>query len=259
MADGATPRRVRAAGPRERSGPIGISSGDFSTPVVRKRTTTQPRGIPVLGTRVPAPSLDEPVTASADAAPVEFEDQVTPAPEAAPPALEAAPERSAAFAAPPEPEPFPEMEPTPAPEPTRESDPSGPSVVGAMPSAAVEAIPVAMPTRPPPPPVLGDDNPFAGGGPARLDIDAEAAALAAEAAAVRALDSGPLTPPPEIVSAPKTPPTESFRRRARRPRRSRQLPYPAARHHGDTYAAAGARGCAEDAAARDRQHTDAGT
>ena len=34
---------VRAV-PRERSGPIGISSGDFSTPVVRKRTTTQPRG-----------------------------------------------------------------------------------------------------------------------------------------------------------------------------------------------------------------------
>ena len=74
-----------------------------------------------------------------------------------------------------------------------------------MPSAAVEAIPVAMPTRPPPPPVLGDDDPFAGGGPARLDIDAEAAALAAEAAAVRALDSGPLTPPPEIGGSAEDP------------------------------------------------------
>ena len=208
MADGATPRRVRLAGPRERSGPIGISSGDFSTPVVRKRTTTQPRGIPVLGARVPPPSLDEPVIASVDAAPVDFEDQVTPAPEPAPPALEVAPEPPATFEAPPEPEPFPAMEPTPAPEPMREADPSGSSVVGAMPAAAVDAIPVAMPTRPPPPPVLGDDDPFGAGGPARLDIDAEAAALAAEAAAVRALDSGPLTPLPEVVSSPKTPPTE---------------------------------------------------
>jgi SAM-dependent methyltransferase len=208
VADGATPRRVRSAGPRERSGPIGISSGDFSTPVVRKRTTTQPRGVPVLGARVPAPSLDEPVTASADAAPVDFEDQVTPAPEPVPPAMEVAPEPAATFEAPPEPEPFPAMEPTPAPEPMREPEPSGSSVVGAMPAAAVEAIPVAMPTRPPPPPLSGDDDPFGGGGPARLDIDAEAAALAAEAAAVRALDSGPLTPLPEVVSPPKTPPTE---------------------------------------------------
>jgi SAM-dependent methyltransferase len=35
-----------------------------------------------------------------------------------------------------------------------------------------------------------------------VDIDAEAAALAAEAAAVRALDSGPLTPPPDLLSGP---------------------------------------------------------
>ena len=54
VADGATPRRVRSAGPRERSGPIGISSGDFSTPLVRKRTTTQPRGVPVVGGKAPA-------------------------------------------------------------------------------------------------------------------------------------------------------------------------------------------------------------
>jgi SAM-dependent methyltransferase len=40
---------------------------------------------------------------------------------------------------------------------------------------------------------------------ARVDIDAEAAALAAEAAAVRALDSGPLTPPPELLSSAPEP------------------------------------------------------
>ena len=193
--------------PRERSGPIGISSGDFATPVVRKRTTTQPRGVPVLGARVPAPSLDEPVTAAPTRRAVDFEDQVTPAPEPAPPALEAAPGPLGDVRAATGTGAVPAMEPTPAPEPMREPEPSVSSVVGAMPAAAVEAIPVAMPTRPPPPPV-GDDDPFAGGAPARFDIDAEAAALAAEAAAVRALDSGPLTPPPEVVSAPQTPPTE---------------------------------------------------
>jgi SAM-dependent methyltransferase len=173
--DGATPRRVRPTGPRERSGPIGITSGDFATPMVRKRTTTQPRGIPVLGAPAPtsSPSLDEPVTASVDTVPAEFEDQATPAPE-----------------------------PVPAPSPA--------AVVGAVPSSdALDAIPVAMPVRPPPPPLPGDDDPFAGGAPARVDIDAEAALLAAEAAAVRALDSGPLTPPPEVLPAPKTPAAES--------------------------------------------------
>jgi len=160
VADGATPRRIRSAGPRERSGPIGITSGDFSTPLVRKRTTTQPRGVPVVGNQAVAPAsspLDEPVKA-VDAAPA---DQPTPAPEGVP------------------------------------------AVVGAMPSDAVDAVPEAMPTRPPPPP--GDDGPFGSAGSARLDIDAEAAALAAEAAAVRALDSGPLTPPPEVVAAQQQP------------------------------------------------------
>jgi SAM-dependent methyltransferase len=161
--EGATPRRVRAGGPRERSGPIGISSGDFSTPVVRKRTTTQPRGVPVLGVKAPAPSLDEPVTA--------------------PPEVES-------------PEIADEGPLTPAPEPVAAAD------VGAMPAPADDAIPEALPTRPPPPPVASDDSPFGGGAPVRVDIDAEAAALAAEAAAVRALDSGPLTPPPEVLSAP---------------------------------------------------------
>jgi len=212
VADGATPRRVRSAGPRERSGPIGISSGDFSTPVVRKRTTTQPRGVPVVSVNpTPAPSLDQPVTASADAAPVDdFEDQVTPAPAVAPSALAPAPEAEtdhglgAMLVA--EPTPAPELPPAFEP-PAAFEGPVEP-VVGAMPASAVEAIPVAMPIRPPLPPTAGDDDPFAGGSPARLDIDAEAAALAAEAAAVRALDSGPLTPPPEVVSAPGTPPTE---------------------------------------------------
>src|SRR6185369_9441211 len=56
---------MRSAGPRERSGPIGITSGDFATPLVRKRTTTQPRGVPVVGNQAaPPPSLDEPVKVS---------------------------------------------------------------------------------------------------------------------------------------------------------------------------------------------------
>jgi SAM-dependent methyltransferase len=176
-ADGATPRRVRQTGPRERSGPIGITSGDFATPTVRKRTTTQPRGVPVLGAKPPAPSLDEPVTAAGEAIP-------------------------------PEPEPEAEIQPeipdegpmTPAPEPVAAAMAT---IVGAMPAPAdvLDAVPVAMPIRPPPPP-MGDESPFGGGAPARLDMDAEAAALAAEAAAVRALDSGPLTPPPELIQAP---------------------------------------------------------
>jgi SAM-dependent methyltransferase len=168
VADGATPRRVRQAGPHERSGPIGISSGDFSTPVVRKRTTTQPRGLPAVGGKAPAASLDEPVTAATSAVPpepeIEDEGAVTPAPELG--------EAAAA-------------------------------VFGAIPAPAADAfdsVPVAMPIRPPPPPT--DESPFGGGAPGRLDMDAEAAALAAEAAAVRALDSGPLTPPPELLAPP---------------------------------------------------------
>jgi SAM-dependent methyltransferase len=172
--DGATPRRVRSAGPRERSGPIGITSGDFSTPLVRKRTTTQPRGVPVVGNQVvpAAPSLDEPVKAAIPDDAVD-DDPITPPPE---PAAE------------------------PVSEDTLQIAP--PAAVGATPAAPVDAIPVAMPTRPAPPPVPSDDDPFSPGGPApRVDIDAEAALLAAEAAAVRALDSGPLTPPPEVLSS----------------------------------------------------------
>src|SRR6185312_15247794 len=51
--DGA--RRPRTGIPRERSGPIGIASGDFATPTVRKRTTTQPRLTPVAGVPVQQP------------------------------------------------------------------------------------------------------------------------------------------------------------------------------------------------------------
>jgi SAM-dependent methyltransferase len=172
VADGATPRRVREGGPRERSGPIGISSGDFATPVVRKRTTTQPRGVPAVANKVPAPSLDEPVTAEHVGSSPEVQDEgpVTPAPEAAETTL----------------------------------------MMGAMPAAptdVADAVPVAMPIRPEPPPMPSEESPFGGGGgpPSRIDIDAEAAALAAEAAAVRALDSGPLTPPPELLSSPQSP------------------------------------------------------
>jgi SAM-dependent methyltransferase len=98
----------------DRSGPIGISGGDFATgtPTARKRTTTQPRGLPVVS-----------------------------------------------------------IAPTPPPVPT----PPGPSSLGqgAQPEAPF-AAPVAA--------ELGD----------------AASQLAAEAAAARALDSGPLTPPPEL-------------------------------------------------------------
>jgi SAM-dependent methyltransferase len=166
---------MRSAGPRERSGPIGITSGDFSTPLVRKRTTTQPRGVPVVGGKAPV-SLDEPVTADSVGAPDAFEDEVTPPPQTA-----------------------------------ETTD------MGAVPARALDALPAAMPTRPPPPPVSGDESPFGGGPAGSVDNDAEAAALAAEAAAVRALDDGPQTPPPEVTSGapeaaaapePQTPPPE---------------------------------------------------
>jgi SAM-dependent methyltransferase len=106
-------RQVRA----ERSGPIGISGGDFATPTARKRTTTQPRGVPVVG---------------------------------------AAPTNG-------------------TPPPTRE---------GAQP-----------------------ESPF--GVPPTNELGDAASQLAAEAAAVRALDSGPLTPPPEVHDPGPTPPPES--------------------------------------------------
>jgi SAM-dependent methyltransferase len=117
--------RARPAATRQargdRSGPIGISGGDFATPTARKRTTTQPRGLPVVG-------------------------------------------------------------------------------------PAAEAAPVNVNGAPPPPPVEGaqPESPFVV--PATGEVGDAASQLAAEAAAVRALDSGPLTPPPEVHDPGPTPP-----------------------------------------------------
>lgn len=154
--EAAAARRVRSAAPRERSGPIGISSGDFATPAVRKRTITRPRGVP---------ALNAPAT--------------TPGPSPAPVAVEAQQllhpaERTQQGAVP--------------------TDLVGPPA--ALPAAA-DDLHASAP----------DDSPFAAPGPVS-DPVGEAAALAAEAAAVRALDSGPLTPPPELQVPGPTPPPE---------------------------------------------------
>jgi SAM-dependent methyltransferase len=102
----------------DRSGPIGISGGDFATPTARKRTTTQPRGLPIVGNVAPRNGTPPPIA--------------------------------------------------------RE---------GALP-----------------------ESPFVapGGG----DLGDAASQLAAEAAAVRALDSGPLTPPPTLEDPGPTPAPE---------------------------------------------------
>lgn len=105
----------------DRSGPIGISGGDFATPSARKRTTTQPRGLPVLG-------------AAAEPPPVNVN--------GSPPAV-----------------------------PLQGAQPESPFVV-----------------------------------PATGEVGDAASQLAAEAAAVRALDSGPLTPPPVLDDPGPTPP-----------------------------------------------------
>ena len=172
----AASRRQRAGVPHERSGPIGIASGDFSTPTVRRRTTTQPRGVPVLDKAITPPPASTPEVPSPD--PVAA--TLTPAPEAAV-------EAGGAAQAPVDPA---EATLTPAPQ---------------MPEA-LGAQPVAFAGAPPPPPT-GEDSPFVSPRAAQGDLDGEAAALAAEAAAVRALDSGPLTPPPELLtSRSATPP-----------------------------------------------------
>jgi SAM-dependent methyltransferase len=110
---------ARGRSTRDRSGPISVSGGDFATPTTRKRTTTQPRGLPVV--RVPV----EPVNNG-----------------------------------------------TPPPVPV---------AAGAQPEAPFMA-------------------------PSSAELGDSANRLAAEAAAVRAFDSGPLTPPPE-VQAPDPGPT----------------------------------------------------
>jgi SAM-dependent methyltransferase len=144
---GARRVRVGAAVARERSGPIGIASGDFATPTVRRRTTTQPRGTPVAGVPLSMP-IPAPASEEHDAAPEE------------------------------------------------------PPPLGATPVDLVDGT--SAQSGPPPFPSL--DSPFVP--PPVASLDAEAASLAAEAAAVRALDSGPLTPPPEALIPGPTPPPE---------------------------------------------------
>ena len=153
--------RVGSAVARERSGPIGIASGDFSTPSVRRRTITQPRGTPAAGIPLSMPMVVEPELAEPEAV-----------------------EREAAAPPPPAP-----------PPPPAETPP-----VGATPVDLVDGGISGQAGAPPP---LPTDSPFGA-----TPVDGEASALAAEAAAVRALDSGPLTPPPEVAYAGPTPPPE---------------------------------------------------
>jgi SAM-dependent methyltransferase len=166
-------RRARAGMARERSGPIGIASGDFATPSVRKRTTTQPRGTPIGG--VPVAEPPPPIVLGPP-----FEDVPPPPIEDARPMPTELPEPAALAGNPVTPVPL-----------------SRGETLGATPVDLVDGvseqglIPPALPT----------DSPF--GAP---DLDTEAAVLAAEAAAVRALDSGPLTPPPEASIPGPTPP-----------------------------------------------------
>ena len=166
-AAGARRPRVGSSVARERSGPIGIASGDFSTPSVRRRTITQPRGTPAAGIplSMPMSTMAEPELAEPEAV---------------------VPEAAARQVAPP-------LPPTPPPLPAE------PPPLGATPVDLVDGGISGQASGAPPP----IDSPF-GATPA----DGEASALAAEAAAVRALDSGPLTPPPEVASAGPTPPPE---------------------------------------------------
>jgi SAM-dependent methyltransferase len=153
VAPGVRRARVGSAVARERSGPIGIASGDFSTPTVRRRTTTQPRGTPAVG--VP---LSVPVAATV------AEDLAS----------------------------------SLAPPPAQEAPPLGATPVDLVDGTSVQSAPPPLPSL---------DSPFVP--PASASLDAEAASLAAEAAAVRALDSGPLTPPPEALVPGPTPLPES--------------------------------------------------
>jgi SAM-dependent methyltransferase len=134
-------RRPRPGVPPERSGPIGIASGDFATPSVRRRTTTQPRGTPAIGL---SPALSD------------------------------------------------------VPLPLDEARLSAAVPVGATPVDLVD--PASIRQTPDAP--LAADSPFHGSPSSSEDLDNEAAVLAAEAAAVRALDSGPMTPLPELVAVP---------------------------------------------------------
>jgi SAM-dependent methyltransferase len=171
---GARRPRPSSGVPRERSGPIGIAGGDFSTPSVRRRTTTQPRGTPAAGIPLSMPMVAEPEPAEPEPAARQVAEPV-------PAAL--APEREAVAAPPP-----------------FHPEPETPRPVGATPVDLVDGGISGQASEAPAPPT---DSPFGA-----TPVDGEASALAAEAAAVRALDSGPLTPPPEVAYAGPTPPPE---------------------------------------------------
>jgi SAM-dependent methyltransferase len=117
----------------DRSGPIGISGGDFATPSSRKRTTTQPRGVPVLSPAATTTATTTPPTIGQTIG--QTIGNGTPAP----------------------------------------------LVAGSQPEA-----PFASPTS--------------------ADLGDPTTQLAAEAAAARALDSGPITPPPTVDDPGPTPP-----------------------------------------------------
>ncbi|HVT07555.1 MAG TPA: methyltransferase domain-containing protein [Polyangia bacterium] len=192
-------RRSRPGIPRERSGPIGIASGDFATPSVRKRTTTQPRGTPIGGVPVAeppppivlGPALDDPF---ADGAGHRAET-------ASQPNVQDVPVDAGPFGVPDAPD---VLDPAVlAGDPLTPPPLAGGQPLGATPVDLVEGI-SEQGSLPPPLP-LPVESPF---GPSVVvpDLDSEAAVLAAEAAAVRALDSGPLTPPPEANVPGPTPP-----------------------------------------------------
>ncbi|HXJ19588.1 MAG TPA: methyltransferase domain-containing protein [Polyangia bacterium] len=201
-------RRSRSGIPRERSGPIGITSGDFATPTVRKRTITQPRGTPALGVAVPPAAIviGPPVAATPEpVAPTPGPVAATPTPAPRTPAPAAAAAAPPPFAEPPTPPP--DIAAPSAPDPVALAStgatpaPFRAEVLGATPVDLVDGT-SGQGALPPPVPT---DNPFGGAAPTG-DLDTEAAVLAAEAAAVRALDSGPLTPPPELNVPGPTPP-----------------------------------------------------
>ena len=205
--DGAVPRRVRSAAPRERSGPIGITSGDFSTPVVRKRTTTQPRGIPVLGARSPLAAAAE----AADVAEPAPEPKPTPAPETtamgavpAMPVVEATP--GAISTRPPPPPPPSDDSPfsdEAAAEERPEEEPDSEAAALAAEAAAVRALDVGPMTPPPellPAAVAPEIEPAAAVQTPPPEVVAVAAPAEPEIAAP--------TPPPEVKADARTPAPE---------------------------------------------------
>jgi SAM-dependent methyltransferase len=189
---GARRPRVGAVVPRERSGPIGIASGDFSTPSVRRRTTTQPRGTPV------APAAGMPLSLPMVAEP----EPAVPEPAEAQPSEPGSARSSESGSSQLEslqPQPVEHVAAPPAQAPPLPSEET-PLPIGATPVDLVDGSLSGQAAAALPPPT---DSPFGA-----TPVDGEASALAAEAAAVRALDSGPLTPPPEIAYAGPTPPPE---------------------------------------------------